>query len=264
MSQKYEPHMYMICYPNSSLVLSQLSPEDFGARYNYGSASYYSGKLIFAEIDINYRNDYFHIDSVLERLVPHEDGSPKATRYISSYRVLEHVSIDAIQSLYLANADGTCFKLEAGEYKPDPEEQDLKVFAEITPLTMLTLSKRNLCDFGKWFTREPENQLHVPRLLYMQINMDMDLFLREFEVNPFAPPPLEGVHPAKVRDAILELRRRKEKDLKALTLDTAFTKESYRKIRHGIMVMDSEQEKFFPMPSMAEIQEKNFRFYRGM
>ncbi len=261
--RQYEPHLYMICYPNSALVLSQLSPENFGARYNYGSSTYYSGKLIFAEIDIDYRNDYFQIDKALDRLNPHEDGSPKATRYISSYRVLEHVDIDAIQTLYLANADGTCYPLHPGKYEPNPEEQDLKVFAEITPLTMLTLSKKNMREFGRWFT-SGKHQLSVPRLLFLQVNMDIDLFLDEFERNPFAPPPLEGVHPSKVRNAILELRRRKDKDLKALTLDTAFTKESYRKINPGFMVVDEHKEKFFPMPSLKEIEMTNFRFYKGM
>ncbi len=34
MNTQYTPHLYMICYPNSSLVLSQLSPQDFGFSYN--------------------------------------------------------------------------------------------------------------------------------------------------------------------------------------------------------------------------------------
>ncbi|HHU12036.1 MAG TPA: hypothetical protein GXZ64_02265 [Clostridiaceae bacterium] len=263
MNQLFEPHMYMICYPNSALVLSQLSPENFGARYNYGSSSYHAGKLIFAEIDIDYRNDYFEIERALERLKPHEDGSPKATRYISSYRVLEHIEIDAIRTLYLANADGTCFPLEAGHYEPRTDEPDLKVYAEITPLTMLTLSKLNLREFGQWFT-DPHNQLAVPRILYLQVALDIDGFLEEFERHPFAPPPLEGVHPSKLRDAILEMRRRKEKDMKGLTLDMAFTKESYRKISPGIMVIDRYKEKFFPMPSLTDISDQNYRFYRGM
>jgi len=71
MTTQFQPHLYMICYPNSSLVLSQLSPDNFGFRYSYGSASFYSGKLIFAEIDINYRHPYFRIDEALERLQPH-------------------------------------------------------------------------------------------------------------------------------------------------------------------------------------------------
>ncbi len=253
----------MICYPNSALVLSQLAPDDFGFRYNYGSASYYSGKLIFAEIDINYRNPYFQIDDALSRLKAHKDGRPKATKYISSYRVLEHIEIDAIQMLYIANADGNCYPLPAGDFTHLPGGSDLRVYAELTPLSMLTLSKFGMVEFGKWFT-DPENPIGVPRLMYMQVSLDIDHFLHEFEVNPLMTPPLEGVHPSKLRDAILDLRKRNNKYMKGITLDTAFTKESYRKIRHGFMVADQNKQKFFPMPDLREIEKNDLRFWKGM
>lgn len=253
----------MICYPNSALVLSQLSPDDFGFRYNYGSASFYSGKLIFAEIDINYRHPYFQIDDALERLRAHKDGRPKATKYISSYRVLEHIDIDAIQTLYIANADGASYPLPPGDFKHLPGGNDLRVFAELTPLSMLTLAKYGMVEFGRWFT-DPANPLSVPRLMFLQVTLDIDTFLHDFETNPFITPPLEGVHPSKLRDAILDLRKREDKFIKGITLDTAFTKESYRKIRHGFMVVDQHKQKFFPMPPMNEIEKNDFRFWKGM
>jgi len=263
MNTQYTPHLYMICYPNSSLVLSQLSPQDFGARYNYGSASYYVGKLIYAELDINYRNDYFRIDEALSNFHAHSDGSPKATKYISSYRILEHVDIDAVQTLYLANADGTSYPLQPGKYEPPAQQQDLHVFAEINPVRMLTLSKFTLREFGKWFT-DPDNIIAVPRLLFAQVTLDIDQFLADFEQNPFNPPPLEGVHPSKLRNAIVDLRRREKKLFKGLTLDTSFTKESYRKIQHGFMLMDAHKEKFFPMPTLHDIELNNLKFWKGM
>jgi hypothetical protein len=85
---------------------------------------------------------------------------------------------------------------------------------------MLTLSRYNMLQFGEYFTN-PNNMLAVPRLLYAKVKLEIDRFLKEFEMNPFSTPPLEGVHPSKLRDAINELRRRKDKYLKGLTLDTA-------------------------------------------
>ncbi len=265
MNTHYEPHLYLILYPNSALVLSQLSPQDFGARYNYGSASFHAGKLVFAEVDINYRNDYLRIDEALSSFHAHEDGKPKATKYVSSYRVLEHIDIDAIQVLYLANADGLSYPLHPQPFVPAPSQADslLRVYAEIDPVRMLTLSRLNMRDFGRWFT-DPKNIIAVPRLAYLQVTLDIPAFLRDFEANPFIPPPLEGVHPSKLRDAILDLQRREHKLFKGLTLDTSFTKESYRRIRHGFMFIDQEKEKFFPMPSLHEIENTNLRFYRGM
>lgn len=263
MSQEYEPHLYMICYPNNALVLSQLAPEQFGHRYNYGSANYYAGKLIFAEIDINYRHPYFQIDKAMESLKPHPDGSPKATKYVSSYRILEHVSPNAVKALYLANADGTSYPLYPGDVTKLPERQEINVYAEITPVNMLTLSKFSIRDFGKWFTKK-ENPLYVPRVLYLQIDLDIDAFLKYFEENPFLPSPLEGVHPSKLRDAILDMRRREEKYVKGITLNTSFSNESYRKIKYGFMMVDAQQEIYFPMPDLKEIEQNNLRFWKGM
>lgn len=261
--KQYEPHLYMICYPNAALVLSQLQPKDFVYRYSYGSTSYHSGKLVFAEIDINYRHPYFRIDEALENLHPHEDGGPKASKYISSYRVLEHVDVDAVRMIYLVNSDGTFFPLEPGEYHPEVDDSELHVYAEITPLTMMTLSRYNMREFGRWFTGENQ-YLSVPRLLYLEMNLDVDAFLEDFKRNPFAPPPLAGVHPAKLRNAIQELKSRPDKPLKGLTLDTVLSQQSYRSVKTGIMLMDAEKEKFFPMPALAKIERNDLKFYKSM
>ena len=263
MSKEYTPHLYMICYPNSALVLSQLEPHEFGYRYNYGSTSYYAGKLIFAEVDINYRNPYFKIEEALSALKAHPDGRAKATKYISSYRILEHVDVDAVKVLYIANADGTSFPLHPTSYDHLPSQKDLRIYAEITPVRMLTLAKYSMQQFGKWFT-DPATMIHVPRILYLMINLDVDGFLKEFEENPLMPSPLEGVHPSKLRDAILELRTREDKFVKGITLAASFSKESYRKIRHGFMLADQHHQRFFAMPSLEEIERTNLRFYKGM
>ena len=259
----YPAHLYLILYPNSALVLSQLSPKDFGTRYNYGSATFHPGKLVFAEVDINYRDPYLRIDEALRNFHAHDDGTPKATKYVSSYRVLEHVAIDAIKTLYIANADGTSYALHDKPYEPVKSDNILRVYAEISPVRVLTLARLSMREFGQWFT-DPKNIIAVPRLLYAQITLDIPAFLSDFEKNPFNPPPLEGVHPSKLRDAILDLQNREDKLFKGLTLDTSFSKESYRRIRHGFMFKDAEQEKFFPMPKLSEIENTNLRFFKGM
>lgn len=253
----------MICYPNEALVLSHLEYEQFAYRYCYGTTSYHSGNLIFAEIDINYRNDYFKIDEALAAMKPHEDGGPKASKYVSSYRILEHIDIDAVQTLFLVNGDGSCYPLVPGEYNPKHEDSDLHIYAEITPLSMLTLANYDMREFGRYFTGG-NPLLSVPRLLYLQLSLDFNQFLTNFRENPFAPSPIEGVHPSKLRDAILELKTRDDKFVKGLTLDTALSKQSYRLIKGGVMLMDKDKEKFFPIPDLDEIEKNNLRFYRSM
>ena len=93
----YENHLYQILSPNQALVASQLSPEQFAKHFTVGSVRYYEGKVIFAELDTEFRNPYFNIEQGLAGLVPHDDGRPKATKYISTYRTLEHLDFQRSQ-----------------------------------------------------------------------------------------------------------------------------------------------------------------------
>lgn len=259
----YPTHMYMVLYPNQAIVLSQLPPKDFVLRYSYGSTSHYEGKMIFAELDTDYRHPYFKIDEAMKGLVAHEDGRPKATKYVSSYRVLEHVELDAIQSLYLGNPDGTYYELKEGPYTKPRDTGKYNIFVEVTPLTMISLSRLNLYEFGKLFTGE-DPLLSVPRLFYMEMNFDLATFMDRFKRNPFAPSPIIGIHPSKLRDAILDLESNPNKNVKGLALHNALNRQSYRSITTGLMFMDQDHEKFFPMPPLDQIEEENYAFYRGM
>lgn len=173
------------------------------------------------------------------------------------------MDIDAIQMLYLANADGTSYPLHPAPYEVNLAEGLLRIFAEIDPIRMMTLSRLNLREFGARFTN-PDNALAVPRMLYLQVTLDIPAFLTELEGKPFMPPPLEGIHPSKLRNAILELQKQEHKLFKGTTLNTTFTNESYRRIRHGFMFKDQHKEKFFPVPPLKEIENNNLKFYRGI
>ncbi|NLJ94318.1 MAG: hypothetical protein GX326_02305 [Clostridiaceae bacterium] len=262
----YNPHLYMVLFPNQALVLSQLEAGPFSLRYSFGSTSQYEGKMIFAEIDINYRHPYFPIDDALELLKPHKDGSPKATKYVSTYRVLEHVDLDAIQSVYLCNADGSIHRLEEGKFETDEQEftdRTFNLFLEVAPVSMITLSSYNMEEYGNWMT-EDSNFVHVPRICFMDMRFDLEQFMEKFKQNPFTPSPIVGIHPAKLRDAVLDLARRKNKYVKGLTLHNALSQQSYSSIKNGILFMDTENKKFFPMPDLGKIEKENYSFFRSM
>ncbi len=260
---KYVNYLYLICHPNPALVASQYAPEKFARHYSAGSTRYYDGKVIFAELDINFRNPYFDIEKGLEGLVPHEDGRPKATKFISTYRVLEHVDFSSIKKLYLSNTDGSCYGLESAKYDHTHKPDFLRIFAEVTPLKMLVLSDYNFSEYGKWIT-DPSNVKSAPKVLYTQFDLTIADFLADFEANPLMPPPLPSIHPSKLRDAIIELQNVREKHTKGLSLDVSFNKKSYRQIRHGFMFASAEEELFFPMPELSVIEKENYKFYRSM
>lgn len=261
---EYTQHLYMILYPNPSLVASQYNPKQFARHYISGSTRHYDGKVIFAEIDINFRNPYFPIDEGLEQLVPHEDGRPKATKFLCIYRVLEHVDFDAIRKLYLTTPEAEVLELgPATEEVQTREPGILRIYAEITPLSMLVLTKYDYMEFGKSMTGM-DKMRSVPVLFYTQLEFDTDTFIHDFENNPLMPPPIPGLHPSKLRDAIFELKVAQDKPSKGLALDSSLDRIPYRFIRHGFMFAAGDKYKFFRMPPNREIEDSNYKFWRSM
>ncbi len=259
----YTTHLYQILYPNQALVASHLGAQDFARHYLVGSIRHYSGKLVFAEIDPAFRNPYFKIDEALTEMVPHADGSPKRTKFISSYRVLEHMDFAAIRKLYLANAEAQVLELSPAPYDKKHESGYLRTYAEIAPLSMLVLSPLAMPEFGASITEEG-NGKGAPKLFYTQIDLNINEFLETFEANPFAQAPFPFLHPSKLRDAIHEMQAKPEKTTKGLSLFCPLDQISFKKIRHGFMFSDGAHSKFFEMPSLHDIEVNNFKFWQGM
>jgi hypothetical protein len=196
-------------------------------------------------------------------VVPHEDGRPKATKFISVYRVLEHLDFGAIRRVYLSTPEAAVLPLEEAEEIHTREPGLLRIFAEINPVRMLVLTRLNFVEFGRLVTN-PEIRRNVPALFYTQLEFDAEAFLKDFEWNPLMPPPVPELHPSKLRDAILELSTSQEKKTKGLLLDSTFNNIPYRIVRHGFMFARHNEHKFFVMPSLDYIQKNNYKFWRAM
>ena len=259
----FKNRLYEIFYPTEALIGSQCNPDQLARHYTIGSTRHYRGKAIFAEIDYEFRDPYFDIDGAIRDLLPHEDGRPKHTKYISSYRVLEHVALEALGDLYLTSPDGRCQVLHAAPVVPEPQEKGLKIYVEIAPLGMLVLSKYDFADFGRFIT-DAANPVGAPKFIYSQLDLDIVEFLEEFEDNPFMLPPIPSLHPSILRDAITELVTNRYKDNKGLSLRGNFESIPYKLIKNGFMLASQEKMKFYPMPPLAEIEKTNYKFWRSM
>lgn len=259
---EYGKHLYQILHPNNSLVASQLGPEDFAMHYQVGSSRFYKGKVIFNEIDIDYRHDFFNIDKGLNGLIPHDDGRPKATKYIGSYRVLEHLDFKAMKSLYLVTVNGKTLELKPGEHDKPHEPGFIRTYAQISPTTVLSMSQLNPVEYAQYITR-PGHSKWVPKLFFTQIEFTVDQFLKDFEENPFMNPPFPFVHPAKIRDSILEIRET-NKESKGVSLKSDLEKIPYTKIRHGFWITSETNSIFYPMPDEHTIKADYYDFYKDM
>ncbi len=250
-------------HPSPALIASQLDPESFARHYLAGSIRHYSGKVIFAGIDPTFRNPFFHIDEYLAEVIEHDDGRPKATKFISVYRVLEHLDFSLIRKVYLSSPEGAVLSLEPDDDVQTREPGLLRVFAEINPVRMLVLTEMNFMEFGDLVT-SPTILRSVPAMFYTQLEFDAESFLNDFELNPMLPSPLPKVHPSKLRDAINELNASRRKPTKGLLLDSSFDTIPYRMVRHGFMFARHNEHRFFRMPPIHDIERENYKFWKAM
>ncbi len=259
--KEYPKHLYMIVFPINALVASQLEPDKFGEHYTIGSAKHFSGKVIFAEIDINYRNDYFDIESYLTRTLAHEDGGPKKTKFVGSYNVLENIHLSAIQKLYLCTTNGKVLPLEAKEFKPITKPNMIRLYQEVTPLDNFIACNLDHFEFGKYITTESVSK-GAPKLCFTQIDFDIEQFLEIHKNKDVFNIELPNVNPYRFYDCIMELKENPEKKTKTISLGGILGDISYKLLRHGFWFIGGDESKFFPMPSEAELEDKYYYWWK--
>jgi len=258
---EYKKHLYMIVFPINALVASQLEPKEFGEHYTTGGFKHFSGKMIFAEIDINFRDDYFEIDKYLDLTVPYEDGSPKKTKFIKSYAVLEHVDLNAIHTLHLCTTNGKVLSIPAAEYTAVNEPGLIRTYQEVTPLDTLIVSTLDQREFGKFITTKTTSK-GAPKICFTQIEFNIPEFKENNKNLEIFHIELPGVNPYRMYDCISELERHPEKTNKTVGLGSLLRDISYKFLRHGFWFADKDTLKFFPMPSVAELEDKYFYWWK--
>lgn len=260
---EYQKHLYMIVFPINALVASQLEPKDFGAHYITGGAKHFSGKMIFAELDINFRNGIFEIDKYLAETVPHEDGSPKKTKFIRSYGVLEHIDLDAIKTLHLCTSNGQVLSIQSAEYTAVNAPGMIRTYQEITPLETLVVSTLDQREFGKFITTQTTSK-GAPKICFTQIEFNIQHFKEMNKNHEIFHIDLPFVNPYRMYDCVAELEAIPQKTTKTVGLGSLLKDISYKFLRHGFWFADKDKLKFFPMPSVAELEDKYFYWWKSV
>lgn len=261
-----EKHLYLVVHPNHSLVSSQLDAERFIKHYVRESSRYFEGKLVFVELDPEFRHPYFDVDGAYTQLKAHDDGTPKATKFISSYRVLEHVDFGAMGTLYLSDASGGYVALEPSA---DPkgagahDGEELRVILEVDPVKFIVLTRLGLAEYAR-FATDPANSKGAPKMLYTELDVSMDDFIRETEESPYVSSFFPGIHPERLRSAIQELRRSPSKDVKGIALYCPLDRISYKLLRSGLVFAAADQIKFYPLLPLDEVERRFYKFWKAM
>lgn len=247
-------HLYLSLIPEA-LIASMLSPEEFGVYYAVGSKKKSRGQAIFMEIDPAYRNDFFRIEAGLARCVPHDDGAPKASVYISVYRVLEHIDLNAVLKLYLVTQDGRVLELSPSPtYKPNGDK--LYLYQEIAPVHPLVVSSLEPKDFVSLLTDEEKSLFTIPTICFARL-----------ELGELAQDPVFGVvndlpygNMDHLRECLIELNT---KYVHTKMVDRSATAQIPYRTMKNLFIGNHENLLHFRLPTQDQLRADHYRWWRS-
>ncbi len=248
-------HLYFSLIPEA-LVASMLDPEEFGSYYAVGTKKKSTGQAIFFEVNPDFRSKYFRIEQGIARCVPHEDGSPKSSIYISVYRVLEHINIAELGKLYLVTKDGRTLGLEASKELPELDS-GLHLYKELVPVSPLVASRLNPLELYDLIVKNPTSLLTVPAIVFTELRLDE--LANDPETGDVGDLPYPNID--HLRDVLKEL---KDKPIATKMVDRISPATiAYRTVKNGFFIGNENEIAYYPMPSNAWLKENNYRWWRS-
>lgn len=250
-----EKYLYLSLTPEA-LIASMLPPEEFGTYFAVGTKKRTRGQAIFFEIDREKVNSYFPLDLIDKRCVPNENGKPKRSVYLSIYRVLEHIPLDAFKSLYLATDDGRVLELSKGEYEKKSNDK-LHLYQQLCPVTPLIASIASPREFIEILT-DKERPVWVPKIVFVEL--ELGELANNPETGSLKNLPYPNIH--HLRDCLISLSHNPDKPSK--TVIRTFRGELfYRMCKNGFFVGDADKFLFYPFPSLEELNERHHVWWRS-
>lgn len=247
-------HLYLMCYQNEALVASHLSAEEFGGYMAVGTQKHTSGNLVFLEIDPEVKIPYFNLPAAKANCTVHSGGLPRKSKYISIYRVLEHVPLNAVKKLHLVTRDGRVLSLEPLPYDPKLDQHPVNLYTELSPVAPRVVSSLSPVDFSKFIT-DPGNPVSVPRIFFADSLVEREA---DGRLAGFLPYP----NPEHITDCMRDVETRKNKMTKTVERNPQLIA-FYRTIGRGFFLGDQTGVKFFPFPSRDELDDKHHLWWRS-
>ena len=251
--KRMDAYLYLSLSPES-LVVSMLPPEEFGAYLATGTQKRPHGQAMFFQLKEGFQSDVFDLASIEKRCVPHPDGQPKRSIYLAIYRVLEHVPLDAIGSLYLVTAHGRVLELNQGELPAEPSERR-HLYQELSPIHPLIASSLAPDQFRQSIT-DTSKPISVPRICFVELELGD---LAEDPPGNGAGLPYHNIN--HIRSCLAELGPATGKQTK--TVDR-ISRHSilFRCVESGFYVGDQQGMCFYPYPTREDFAGKYYSWWR--
>jgi hypothetical protein len=174
------------------------------------------------------------------------------------YKALESIPMKAFRNLYLATDHGIVLEIKPASYDRNKEtKHNLHLYQELCPVTPQVASDLNPPEFLKVLT-DGSMQIRFPKLFFVELK------LGELASNPLAGSAehLPYAHVGHLRDC-LEILKTEEKKMK--TVVRFYNGDLlYRSIASGFYLGAKEDIIYYPYPSMAELENMNYDFFRTL
>jgi hypothetical protein len=247
-------YLYLSLIPEA-LIVSMLPPDEFGQYYSTGHHCKSKGQAVFFEVDPAFRHPYFAIDEGIARCVPHPDGKPKNSVYISVYRVLEHIPVEALGELHLSTSYGQTLALKA--QTPVEEETATRHFyQDLAPAGGLLVSTLDPVRYYRTVTSQPTKFIRYPALAFVELGLGA--LADDPENGPMGDLPYAYLH--HLREALMVL----DPETKQTKLvQRAHTAEfPYRMVKTGFFVGNGPALSYYAMPTPQVLRRDHARWWR--
>ncbi|MCU0735346.1 MAG: hypothetical protein MUF20_07460 [Methylotetracoccus sp.] len=247
-------YLYLSLIPEA-LIASMLPPDEFGQYYATGHQCKTKGQAVFFDVDPDFRDPYFAIDEGIARCVPHPDGRPKHSVYISVYRVLEHIPVESLGLLHLSTSYGQTLALTP-EQPVEEKEATRHLYQDLTPAGGLLVSTLDPVKYYRTVTSEPTKFIRYPALAFVELGLGA--LADDPEHGPLGDLPYPYIH--HLREALLVL----DPETKQTKLvQRAHTAEfPYRMVKTGFFVGNGTHLSYYRMPSPEVLRRDHARWWR--
>jgi hypothetical protein len=247
-------YLYLSLIPEA-LIASMLPPAEFGQYYSTGHQFKTKGQAVFFEVDPLFRDPYFPIDEGIARCVPHPDGKPKNSVYISVYRVLEHIPVEFLGKLYLSTSYGQTLELER-ETPMEEAEATLHLYQDLAPAGGLLVSTLDPVRYYRTVTDEPTKFIRYPALAFVELGLGA--LADDPEHGPMGDLPYAYLH--HLREALMLLAPETKQTKLVMRAHTA--EFPYRMVKNGFFVGNGPQLSYYPMPKPEVLRRDHALWWR--
>lgn len=247
-------HYYLTIFPMEALIASHHDPTAFGAYMATGSRKGSTERLMFFEVSEAAVHSVPEYDGewARQRCIPHSDGRPKNSVYLSVYRVLERMPIDGLAALHLVTKDGRVLPIERTVYTdPDPWK-GYALYKELCPAPPLVVSALNPKHFAEYIISDA-NKVTMPAIVFADLSMP-ELEGGDFTGNVGGYFDNNKEH---LKACLDDLRAGKGKLNKIV--DRSYNAEfSYQVFGRGVYVGSENQVIFYPMPDRGTLKKEAY------